>query len=275
MCSSDLREADPSLRTAGAFLNCTFGYGAYLLHTVVAFRDNLMAFHLAACAVLIGLATLLWRLSRDHLVTFFHVMTGYAAASFALMKASSPPALLVWLAAQSLLVVATAIAFRSRIIVVANFLIFLLISLGYAVMNRTESGLAAVFGVVALLTARLLSWKQARLELRTGMMRNAYLGCALVAFPYALWHALPVQWVAYGWIALAAGYYGVNLLVRADKYRWLGHATLLATGAWLAAAGGALSMPQRTVSLLVLGIVLLAVSATFTRRTRQPETGGN
>ena len=266
------RAEDATVRTAGAFLNCAFGYGAFLLLTVVALRLHVVGFHLAACAALLGLAAGLWRGGRDHLVIFFYVMTAYAATSAALGKAFAPPALFVWLAAQSLVVVATAIAFRSRIIVVANFLIFLLIAGGYALISEAESGLAAVFGLVALLTARLLNWQQARLELRTGMMRNAYLVCALVAFPYALRHALPAQLVAYAWIILAMGYYVMNVLVRSDKYRWLGHATLLLTAGWLAVAGGELSPLHRIASFLALGVVLLAVSLTFSRLRKKAES---
>lgn len=259
------RAEDATARTAGAFLNCAFGYGAFLLHTVVALRSSVVGFHLAACGALLALAAALWRRGREQGVIFFYVMTAYAAASVALAKAYAPPTLFVWLAAQSLAVVATAIAFRSRIIVVANFLIFLLIGFGYALISEAESGLAAVFGLVALLTARLLNWQQTRLELRTGMMRNAYLVCALVAFPYALRHALPSQFVAYGWILLALGYYALNGLVRSDKYRWLGHATLLATAGWLAVAGAELAPLHRIVSFLALGVVLLSVSLTFSR----------
>lgn len=265
------RAEDAMMRTAGAFLNCAFGYGAFLLHTGVALRQHAVAFHLVACGALLALAAALWRRGRDQVVVFFYVMTAYAAASAALAKAFAPPALFVWLAAQSLVVVATAIAFRSRIIVVANFLIFLLIGVAYALISETESGLAAVFGLVALLTARLLNWQQARLELRTGMMRNAYLVCALVCFPYALRHALPAQMVAYAWILLAVGYYAMNVIVRSDKYRWLGHATLLLTAGWLAVAGAELTPLHRIASFLALGVVLLAVSLTFSRWRKNTE----
>ena len=40
-------------------------------------------------------------------------------------------------------------------------------------------------------TARLLNWQQSRLELKTGLMRNAYLLSAWLVFPYALYHLVP------------------------------------------------------------------------------------
>jgi hypothetical protein len=103
------------------------------------------------------------------------------------------------------------------------------------------------------------------------MMRNAYLVCALIAFPYALRHALPSQLVAYAWILLAVGYYALNVIVRSDKYRWLGHATLLATAGWLAVAGAELTPLHRIASFLALGVVLLAVSLTFSRWRRKSD----
>ena len=72
-------------------------------------------------------------------------MTGFVALSFAIIKATHPPDVFVWLSVQSVIVVATAIGLRSRFIVVANFAIYLAILACYvAVAGRSaESALAS------------------------------------------------------------------------------------------------------------------------------------
>jgi uncharacterized membrane protein len=97
-------------------------------------------------------------------------------------------------------------------------------------------------------------------------MRNAYLVSALVVFPYALYHLVPGAYVGLAWVGVALLYYGMNLVVRNRKYRWMGHATLLFTAVYLVVVGiNRLEPLYRNLSFLVLGTVLLIVSLIFTR----------
>ncbi len=110
-------------------------------------------------------------------------MTGYFALSVAIARLVPVPDCFIWLSGESLLVVATALWFRSKLIVVGNFFIFVAIVVAYMAVATSESGISIGFGVVALLTARILRWQQERLELKTEMMRNAYLASAFVGLP--------------------------------------------------------------------------------------------
>jgi uncharacterized membrane protein len=97
-------------------------------------------------------------------------------------------------------------------------------------------------------------------------MRNAYLLSAFIVFPYALYHLVPATYVGLAWIGLALSYYGMNLLVRNQKYRWMGHVTLLLTALYLVIVGTSRFEPvYRVLSFLALGTVLLVVSLLFTR----------
>lgn len=185
----------------------------------------------------------------------------------------------LWLSLQSLVVVATALWFRSRFIVVANFFIFLAIVLGYMVLNDGgERGVCFGFGFVALVTARVLNWKKERLELKTGFMRNAYLASAFVVIPYALYHVVPHAYVGVSWVGVALFYYAMNVIVRNPRYRWMGHLTLLGTVLYLLIIGiTQLTAAYRILSFLLLGGVLLAISLLFTqlrRRSRRAESAG-
>jgi hypothetical protein len=133
-------------------------------------------------------------------------------------------------------------------------------------LARHETGICLGFGVVALVTARVLNWQKDRLELQTDAMRNAYLIGAFVLFPYALYHLVAPIYVVPAWIGIALFYYGMNLIIQNRKYRWMGHGTLLLTALYGAViAFGRLDGAARVLSLLVLGSILVAVSLIFTR----------
>ncbi|HTQ29678.1 MAG TPA: hypothetical protein VMI53_00570 [Opitutaceae bacterium] len=264
-------ERENTVANVGVFLNALAGYTLYLGHTLACFDARLVGAQLAAAGVLIGLAILHAR-EKDVSGSFICAMTGFLALSFAIIKATEPPDVFVWLSLQSVIVVATAIWLRSRFIVVANFVIYLVILAGYVAVARQEHGISIGFGLVALATARLLGWKQKRLELKTELMRNAYLATAFLIFPYALFHLVPGAWVSLAWVGAALLYYLLAAILHNRKYRWMGHATLLLTALYLAIVGISRLEPLfRNLSLLVLGAVLLIVSLVFTRlRARRP-----
>jgi hypothetical protein len=264
--------ADDPTTNVAAFLNCALGYGVYLVHTFAAFPTQFAVLNGIAAIALLGLGMAFFRRTESRVSTFFYAMTGYAALSLAILKVSSAPNVFVWLSLQSVVVVATAIWFRSRFIVVANFFIFAAIVVAYTALTKHESGISVGFGLVALVTARILNWKQHRLELKTELMRNAYLVSAFAIFPYAAYHLVSAKHVALVWIALAAAYYLLNFAVRNQKYRWMGHGTLVLATVYVVGAGVSRFEPvYRVLSFLVLGATLLTVSLLFARaRRRQP-----
>lgn len=261
------RAREDGMIHAATALNCALGYAGFLLHTAAAFPRTFADWHAAAALMLLGLAIAFWRREQSRVATFFYAMTGYAAMTMAIVKLAPAPAVFVWLSLQSVVVVATAIWFRSRFIVVGNFLVYALIVLTYAVLTERETGISLGFGLVALVSARILHWQQRRLDLRTELMRNAYLVSAFIVFPYALYHLVPPSYVGLAWVGLASGYYGLSLVIRNQKYRWMGHATLLLSLVYVVVVGTRQFEPiYRVLSFLALGAVLLLVSRTFTRR---------
>ncbi|HLF13935.1 MAG TPA: hypothetical protein VI932_03475 [Bacteroidota bacterium] len=262
-----------------SFLNGGGSYGVFLLHTAVSFGPSMVATHLSASAMFLGLATVFWVRERSRFSTFAYVMLGYMALSVAIIKSSEVPEMFVWLSVQSLIVVATAVWFRSRFIVVANFIIYLSVVIAYVAVGGEETGISIGIGIVALASARILNWQRNRLELKTEMMRNAYLASAFTIFPYATYHLVPAEYISLSWLGLAGFYYLMNLIVRAQKYRWMGHLTILLTVLYVLVIGIALLTPTyRIISFLVLGTVLLAGSLIFTRlrakrRAREAEAG--
>lgn len=275
---STLRRENPQTEDADVIiasgLNLAGGYGLFLLLTLTSFQDSLVASHLAASALFLTLAILFWKRERSQFSTFLYAMFGYTALSVALLKSFSPPPVFVWLSLQSILVLSTAIWFRSRFIVIANFAIFLAIVTGYLAVTDVESGMSIGFGVVSLVSARLLNWQQSRLELKTEMMRNAYLAVAFCAFPYALFYLMPEGSASLSWVGVALFYYLMGALIKKQKYRWMGHLTLGITVLYVMIIGIIqLEETYRIFSFLVLGCVLIAVSIIFTRIRARRRSG--
>lgn len=263
------RAGENGVTNASALMNCVLGYGCFLIHSAASFPRLFAALHATAFVLTMSIAVLFWIREHSRVSTFFYALTAYVALSMTIIKLAPMPEVFVWLSVQSVVVVATAIWFRSRLIVVANFAIYAAIVAGYVFLAQRETGISPGFGLVALISARILNWQQDRLELKTGLMRNAYLLGAFIVFPYALYHLVAAPYLALAWIGLAVVYYALNLVMRNQKYRWMGHATLGLAGIFLVLAGtGRLEAGMRVASFLALGIVLLVVSLTYARSRR-------
>jgi hypothetical protein len=123
------------------------------------------------------------------------------------------------------------------------------------------------FGVVALLSARILNWQRDRLELRTDLMRNAYLASALLFLPYALYNSVPPHFVSVSWLILASFYYIASRLLKSRKYRWMALLTTLLTILYVFIMDLTTVDPVvRIVSFLVVGSVLLTISMIYSRK---------
>jgi uncharacterized membrane protein len=193
-------------------------------------------------------------------------MIGYLALSVFIIFSFPAPDYFVWLCWQSLLVVSTAVWFRSKFIVVANFIIFLTVLIAYVIAEGTFGWISSSFGVVALVSARIMNWQKNRLELQTEQMRNSYLLVALLVFPYVLLRALPSEFVSLSWVLVAIAYYGLSSLLKIKKYRWMALLTLLMTVVYVFIQGiTATETSYKIISFLVVGVVMVAISILYSR----------
>jgi hypothetical protein len=166
------------------------------------------------------------------------------------------------------LVISTAIWFRSRFIIGTNFVIYILLFVAYLFLAGTVSLISIIFGLVALLSARFLNWRKDQLELKTDMMRNAYLASAFFIIPYALYHAVPPAYVSMSWVVVAIFYYVMSVLLKNNrKYRWMALLTFCLTIAYVFIVDiRNLDPAFRILSFLVLGIALFWISILYARK---------
>jgi hypothetical protein len=274
------KKYDENLPTAISILVITsMGYGLFLLITILSTPSLGQLYHLLASIIFLGFAILFFTQKQSRITTFYYAMTGYGALSIAIILQFDKPDFFMWLCWQSLIVVSTAVWFRSKFIIVANFFIFLLIFLAFLVLSVATSGISLSFGIVALLSARILNWKKDQLELKTEQMRNAYLLTALLIIPYSLFQMMPSGFVAFSWIAVAILYYIFSLLLKNVKYRYMSLATFLMTVIYVFILG---ITSQETIfkilSFLVLGAALIILSIIYARNrnklSKQKEVDG-
>jgi hypothetical protein len=207
-----------------------------------------------------------WLREKSKLLTFILAMTGYLALSTAIVYEFRIPNAFIWLCWQSLIVISTAVWFRSKFIITANFFIYIIILLFYMLLANGFSYVSLSFGAVALITARILNWKQKTLELKTEQMRNAYLIITLLFIPFVLHNIMPEGYAALSWLGVAVLYYLFSLILGNRKYRWMALLTLLMSIIYISILG--LTSGQliyKIMSFLVLGSVLIAISVLYGR----------
>jgi len=263
----DKKEKQEDIISSGlTMLNVGAGYGLIFLMTLINTPSAFSVYHLTASVVLLGIAIALWTKRKSMYSTFFYAMLGYSALSVAIVGQFAKPDFIIWLCWQSLLVVSTAVWFRSKFIILANFVIFLLIFIAYLLVGETVGSISMSFGIVALLSARILNWKKDQLELKTEQMRNAYLIAALLIIPYSLYEMIPSGLVSLSWIGAAIVYYILSLMLNNKKYRWMALATFMLTAIYVFVLGITSSETGlKIISFLVLGAVLIIVSLLYSR----------
>ncbi|MGB8319016.1 MAG: hypothetical protein WCE54_12870 [Ignavibacteriaceae bacterium] len=255
-------------------LNTAGAYSLFLLITLTTIHSYVGFYHLLASILFLTFSIIFWVREKSRFSTFILAMCGYLALSVAIVIQFPAPSFFIWLCWQSLLVVSTAVWFRSKFIVLANFIIYLIVLIAYLAMEGRIDAVSISYGIVALLSARILNWKKDRLELRTEYMRNSYLIIALLIIPYALYNFIPGGLVAISWVVLAFLYYTLSLFLKNKKYRWMAIITLLLTVVYVFILGiTSEDFTYKIISFLVLGVVLVAVSLIYTRVITKTDAG--
>ena len=268
--SAHLKREEPFPETLNAglftFFNSAFAFVSILLIQLTSKYEPALPVYLSAFLFFMLAAMLFWIKEKSKYSTFYLAMAGYLSLSLAILHWQVPD-YLIWLCWQSLLVVVTAVWFRSKFIVVTNFIIYLAVLLAYLTSGEEINFFSLSFGVTALLSARILNWKKERLELQTEQMRNAYLAAALFTIPYALYNTVPESLISISWIIVAVIYYLLSIVLNNKKYRWMSLITFLLTLVYTAIIGITGSdLVYKIVSFLALGIVLITISVLYTKR---------
>jgi len=266
------KKTEDSVVIVSTMLNCFLSYSIFFFITLVKFNEFIALSNLIASIIFLCISILFWKKEESKYSTFFYSMLGYLALSVAIVSQFPKPDFFIWLCWQSLIVISTAIWFRSKIIIVANFIMYLIIFFSYLALADKISAVTLGFGIVALLSARILNWKKDRLDLKTEVMRLFYLGSAFFIFPYALYFIIPKDYISISWTIVAVFYYIVSVILKNRKYRWMAILTFLLTVIYVLLVGSTGNESVfRIISFIVLGFVLLIISIFYGKMKSKKE----
>ncbi|MDP1623092.1 MAG: hypothetical protein Q8M08_12225 [Bacteroidales bacterium] len=200
----------------------------------------------------------------------FYAIYSFMALSLAVYGYSKLPDALWLLALQSLLVVSWALWFRSKIIVVMNTMLFIVIIVFYVAFYPPVDKVNIAFVITSFISARVINWKKNRLTLKTEMIRNIYMIALFFIMLFTLYHLVPSQYVTLSWTGAAVFYFILSLILKLIKYRWMAIATVLVTGFYLFFVDFShLDTGYRVLAFLFLAAISLGASLYFTKKIRR------
>jgi hypothetical protein len=221
----------------------------------------------------LGFAILLKKRSSSEYITAFFALYAFMVISVNLYGFFHFPKVYLLLSLQSLLVVSIALWFRSKIIVVMNTILFIILLIAYLLGPDRLDAINFTYAIVALITARVLNWQKARLEIKSEMLRNTYLMTAFFMMLYALFMAVPSAFVTLSWIIAACVYFLLSILMRNVKYRYMAMGTMIATAFYLFLVDLAkVDLVVRIFAFLFLSILSIAISVFYVRRMKGKQT---
>jgi len=240
------------------------------LNVLFFFRSSVSLLAAGTFVFFLTLAIWHWQKRQAAYANSFYSSFAHLALSIAIIFQFRHPDYFVWLSLQSLLVMITALWFRSRIIVLANIAIFTILFCYYVPFVTSHGYINLSLAITSLTSARILNWKRRRLELKTDMIRNLYLVFAFIIILYGLNEAVPRHFVSLAWLAAALFYFAVSWILQNIKYRRMAMLTILATVLHVLIIDlSKLSGGLRILSFIIVGLALVCLSIVFARHQRR------
>ncbi len=198
-----------------------------------------------------------------------YALYSFSALSIVVYGFLGFPAAFMLLAFESLLVVSMALWFRSKFIVFMNLLMFIGLLITYKAVGESLNSVNFSFAIVSLITARILHLQSERLEIKTDFLRNIYMIIGFIMMLYALHKSVTVGFVTISWTALALVYFGLSILLKNIKYRWMSIFTFAASAFYLFIVDfQKIDMVFRVLAFLVLAIISIGISIYYTKRQK-------
>ena len=262
-----MRVSDSNISSvASILLNC-LGFGTLVfLVTLTHLPADFPSISLGVFGLLMFSSVAQWLRTNQQLGPAIYACFGFMALSIAIYGYAAIPDSFLWLSVQSLLVVSIALWFRSKILIVVNSVIYVGMLIGYFAVSPSSHAVNFSFALVALSSARVMNWQKTRLTLRTDMLRNVYLFIAFVLIFFALYHAVPSQYVTLSWTMTAVGYFLLSYWLKSGKYRLMAISAMLVTVAYLFLVDLASLDPRfRVPAFMFLGLMAVMISLYYTR----------
>jgi hypothetical protein len=231
------------------------------------FKNNYIMLFASIALFCMVYSVILQSRSSWKVMASLYALYGFVALSVTVSGIYNFPRAYFLLALQSLLVVSMALWFRSKVIVVMNTALFLILLFTYLITSTSVDSVNISFALIAFITARILNWKKQMLQIKTEMLRNTYLLTGFFMVLYALYRVVPGQYVTLSWTGAAILYFVLSFVLHNIKYRYLALATMFATALYLFIVDLArVEIIFRVVALLFLAVLSIVLSLYYAKR---------
>jgi hypothetical protein len=215
---------------------------------------------------------ILYTRSDWNFASAFYSLYGFMAMSIALYGLLGFPRVYLLLSLQSLVVVSMALWFQNRLIVIMNSLLFLTILLIYLLSSESVDGVNFSFALISLVSARIINWKKSRLRIETDLLRNLYLIEGFFMVLYALFHAVPKQFITLSWTIAALLYFVLSFILKNVKYRYMALGTIISAAIYLFMVDLArIEIIYRVLALLCMAAISIGISMYYTNRNKKTD----
>jgi len=215
-------------------------------------------------------STLLYLRSDWNFASAYYSLYGFMAMSIAIYGLFGFPKIYFLLSVQSLVVVSMALWFKNRLIVVMNSLLFLTILFVYLLSANSINSANFSFALISIISARIINWQTSRLKLETHIIRNLYLIEGFVMVMYALYHALPKQFITLSWLMAALVYFLLSIVLRNVKYRYMALGTMICAAFYLFLIDLArIEIIYRVMALLFLAAISIGISMYYSSHLKK------
>lgn len=257
------------------FINWTivlngFGFSLLLLFIVLGyFQNNFISIFLSIfvlCFLFSGLLKVksVWKSAHA-----LYALYSFVALSVAVYGLYDLPNSFFLLSIESVLVIAIALWFRSKLIVILNTILYIVLLMVYLMSSGSVDHINFSFAFVALISARILNWKRDRLEIKTEILRNIYLIAAFLMTLISLYKAIPDNYISLSWILAAIAYFVFSILINNIKYRWVAIGIFIATAFYVFLVDLArIELVYRVITFLLLAVISIVISIIYTKRKK-------
>lgn len=237
------------------------------VYVLALFESHYIWIFLSLFVACLGFSALLKIKTNWKNIPALYALYSFMALSVAVFSYYKMPWAFFWLVIESLLVVSIALWFRAKVIIILNLLLFILLLLIALFSSETNPQIDFAFVFVALSSARIINWQKQRLDIKTEFIRNTYLIVAFFMMLYALYNSIPSQYITISWTIAAVAYFGMSLILKNVKYRYLAIATFISTAFYLFIIDlSKIELIFRVLAFMVLSILLLVVSIYYSKK---------
>ncbi len=201
-----------------------------------------------------------------------YALFGFFAISVTITGIYHFPDSFLLLISQSFLVLVLALWYRSHIITLINTFLLVFLAIGYYSISGELNAVNFSIPAVAFLSARLINWQRERLNIKTDFIRNIYLFTLFFSLLFATHKGLPPQYITVTWLVIAGLYFGLSILIKSIKYRWMGMGNLLVSAFYLFLVDMAKSdLIFRILAFLAFAIISIGISAYYVKKLKKNE----